>query len=138
MRKKIVNSQFGMDDSAYKNMTKNGLEKEKGSMKKSSYSVSPEYDDFKLLLDVCKEEGIKPLILNIPVNGKWYDYCGFNKEDRKAYYNKTNEMAKSYGFEVADFSGHEYDDYFLKDGSHLGWKRWVYVNKAIDQYYHEN
>ncbi|MBV7273738.1 D-alanyl-lipoteichoic acid biosynthesis protein DltD [Clostridiaceae bacterium UIB06] len=134
--KKRSHNKFGMDDSSYKNMTKKGLKN--GSMKNSSYKVSPEYDDFKLLLDVCKEEGIRPLILNIPVNGKWYDYCGFNKADRKAYYNKINKIVKSYGFQVADFSNHEYDDYFLKDGSHLGWKGWIYVNKAIDQYYHEN
>lgn len=136
--KKNCHDGFGMNDTAYKNMIKDGFKKEKGSMKKTSYKVSPEYDDFKLLLDVCKEEGIKPLILNIPVNGKWYDYCGLSKDDRTAYYDKINKMVKSYGFEVADFSNHEYDNYFLLDGAHLGWKGWVYVNKAIDQYYHEN
>jgi D-alanine transfer protein len=136
--KKGSHNKFGMDDASYKNMTKRGLNKLKGSMKKASYRVSPEYSDFRLLLDVCKEDGIKPLILNIPVNGRWYDYCGFSKKDRQNYYNNINRIVKSYGFQVADFSKHEYDSYFLKDGSHIGWKGWIYVNKAIDQYYHES
>lgn len=32
----------------------------------------------------------------------------------------------------------EYEDYFLKDVMHLGWKGWVYVDEAIDKYYKEN
>lgn len=130
----FYHNSFNVDDTFYKNATKKGLTK----LKNNSYKISPEYDDFKLLLDICKEEGIKPLIVNVPVNGKWYDYCGFNKNDREAYYKKINSLVKSYGFQVADFSNHEYTDYFLKDASHLGWKGWVYVDKAIDEYYRQN
>ena len=132
------NNKFGMDDKVYKYEIKGNLRNIKGTMKNDSYKVSPEYEDFKLLLDVCKEEGIKPLILNIPVNGKWDDYAGFNKSDRIAYYKKTDAIVKSYGFEVADFSKYENKKYFLMDTEHLGWKGWVYVDKAIDKYYNEN
>jgi len=135
---KSNNNKFGMDNNAYNNSFKKNLQKTKGSMKNDSYKVSPEYEDFKLLLDVCKDEGIKPLILSIPVNGKWYDYAGFNKSDRLAYYKKIDTMVNSYGFEVADFSKHENENYFLMDDSHIGWKGWVYVNEAIDKYYNEN
>lgn len=135
---KSNNNKFGMDNNAYKHAIRGNLHNIKGSMKKDSYKVSPEYEDFKLLLDVCKEQGIKPLFLNIPVNGKWYDYAGFNKNDRLAYYKKINTMVNSYGFEVADFSKYEDENYFLMDSSHLGWKGWVYVNETIDKYYNEN
>lgn len=135
---KSSNNKFGMDNNAYNHAIKGNLHKIKGSMKNDSYKVSPEYEDFKLLLDVCKEQGIKPLFLNIPVNGKWYDYAGFNKNDRLAYYKKINTMVNSYGFEVADFSKYENENYFLMDSSHLGWKGWVYVNETIDKYYNEN
>ena len=135
---KSNNNKFGMDNNAYNHAIKGNLHKIKGSMKNDSYKVSPEYEDFKLLLDVCKEQGIKPLFLNIPVNGKWYDYAGFNKNDRLAYYKKINTMVNSYGFEVADFSKYENENYFLMDSSHLGWKGWVYVNETIDKYYNEN
>jgi len=132
-----TNNKFGMESKSYNLMIKGNLQNIKGSMKNDSYKVSPEYEDFEILLDVCKEEGIKPLILNIPVNGKWYDYAGFNKSDRLAYYKKINTMVNSHGFEVADFSKYENKDYFLMDDSHIGWKGWVYIDKAIDNYYNK-
>ncbi|MEF2111721.1 D-alanyl-lipoteichoic acid biosynthesis protein DltD, partial [Clostridium frigoriphilum] len=42
------------------------------------------------------------------------------------------------GFEVADFSKYEDENYFLMDSAHIGWKGWVYVNEAIDKYYNKN
>ncbi|HEY8891883.1 MAG TPA: D-alanyl-lipoteichoic acid biosynthesis protein DltD [Clostridium sp.] len=137
-KSKSNNNRFGIDNIAYNHSFKTNLQKTKGSMKKDSYKVSPEYEDFKLLLDVCRDEGIKPLILNIPVNGKWYDYAGFNKSDRLAYYKKIDTMVNSYGFQVADLSKHENEKYFLMDSSHLGWKGWVYVNENISKYYNKN
>ena len=29
--------------------------------------------DLKLFLDLCVELNIEPLIISVPVNGKWYD-----------------------------------------------------------------
>ena len=132
------NNRFGMVNKAYNLLIKGNLKTKKGFMNNDSYKVSPEYEDFKLLLDICKEEGIKPLILNIPVNGIWYDYAEFSKSDRLAYYKKINTMVNSYGFEVADFSKYEYKKYFLMDDEHIGWKGWVYIDKTIDKYYNEN
>lgn len=132
------NNPYGIENKTYTNSFGKNLKKSKNSAVKTSYKVSPEYDDFKLLLQVCKDEGIQPLILNIPVNGYWYDFTGFSKEDRKAYYEEINGIVKDYGFQVADFSEDEYDKYFLKDPSHLGWKGWTYVDEAINKYYNEN
>ncbi|XYJ24239.1 D-alanyl-lipoteichoic acid biosynthesis protein DltD [Bacillus velezensis] len=42
---------------------------------------------------------------------------------------------KAKGFQVADLSGHEYDPYFMKDTIHIAWKGWVYVDKAMEQFY---
>lgn len=137
-KSKSTNNKFGMDNKVYNHAFKRSLHTIKESRKNDSYIESPEYEDFKLLLDVCKDEGIKPLILNIPVNGKWYDYAGYNKSDRLAYYKKIDTMVKSYGFEVADFSKHENENYFLMDSAHIGWKGWVYVNEAIDKYYNKD
>jgi len=137
-KSKSNNNNFGMDDGEYNNLIKGNLQKKMGAMKNDSYKVSPEYEDFKLLLEICTDQGISPLFLNIPVNGKWYDYAGFDKSDRQAYYKRINDMVNSYGFEVADFSKYENEDYFLMDGSHLGWKGWIYVNEAIDKFYNKN
>jgi len=133
---KTNNNDFNVDNSFYSQKI-NDINSLKGSMKKSSYIMSPEYKDFMLLLDICKEIGIKPMIVNIPVNGKWYDYCQHSKSDRQQYYDNINTIVKSYGFKVADFSKYEYETYFLSDATHLGWKGWIYVNKAIDEYYYD-
>ncbi|MFP9202670.1 D-alanyl-lipoteichoic acid biosynthesis protein DltD, partial [Enterococcus faecalis] len=82
-----------------------------------------------------KDAGAEPMFVTIPVNGKWYDYTGFPKKGRTDYYKKVNKQIRAKGFQVADFSGHEYDPYFMKDTIHIGWKGWVYVDKAIDEFY---
>lgn len=102
----------------------------------ASYGKSVEYHDFQLVLDLLKESGAKPLFISVPVNGKWYDYTGFPKSGRTSYYKRINKQIKKEGFPVADFSGHEYDPYFMKDTIHIGWKGWVYVDKAIKDFYH--
>lgn len=132
------NNSFGIENNYYNMYIKDNLVKYKNINQNSSYLKSPEYDDLKMLLSICKEEKIKPLFISVPVHGKWYDYTGFSKKDRAQYYKRVDSLISSYGFEVADFSNMEYEDYFLKDVMHLGWKGWVYVDEAIDKYYKEN
>ena len=54
------------------------------------------------------------------------------------YYNKVREQVEKAGYPVVDFSGHEYDKYFLKDTIHLGWKGWIYFDEAVQKFYSEN
>jgi len=115
-----------------------GLEEFKGSYKDMSYIDSPEYGDLKILLSVCNNLHLQPLIVSVPVHGKWYDYCEFDKKNRQSYYKNINAIVKTYDFKIADFSSHEYEPYFLKDVMHIGWKGWVYFDEAIDEYYHSN
>ncbi|MBJ8128279.1 D-alanyl-lipoteichoic acid biosynthesis protein DltD, partial [Bacillus cereus] len=81
---------------------------------------SPEYEDLQIVLDLLKQSGAKPLFISVPVKGPWYDYAGFPKERREAYYKKVHEQIEKAGYPIADFSNHEYDKYFLKDHMHLG------------------
>lgn len=128
------NNEFQIENNYYNKYIRNNLKKLKGSMKNGKYTVSPEFEDLKLLISICKSNNIKPLFISVPVNGKWYDYTGFSKSDRDEYYKKLNNLITSNGFKIADLSNHEYDEYFLKDIMHLGWKGWVYVDKAIYEY----
>ncbi|MEC1620716.1 D-alanyl-lipoteichoic acid biosynthesis protein DltD [Bacillus mojavensis] len=125
---------FHIDNPVYKKL-KPKVPKLKGKNKGRSYAKSPEYGDFELMLHILKDAGAEPMFVTIPVNGKWYDYTGFPKKGRTDYYEKVNKQIKAKGFQVADFSGHEYDPYFMKDTIHIGWKGWVYVDKAIDEFY---
>lgn len=112
-------------------------EERRGSDTGGSYQVSPEYEDLRLFLDVCKETGTEPLIVSIPVNGRWYDWTGFPKEDREAYYENIRKICEEYQVEMADFSDKEYEEYFLKDIMHLGWKGWVYLDEAVYEFWKE-
>ncbi|MDP4179087.1 MAG: D-alanyl-lipoteichoic acid biosynthesis protein DltD [Bacillota bacterium] len=136
--KKSNNNRYGFDNDVYTKKYASKLKEYKNSAKNDSYRVSPEYDDLKLMLQICKDNGIKPLIINVPVNGYWYDFAGFDKNDRQDYYKKVSNIIKDYGFEEADFSNHEYDKNFFKDPGHLGEKGCIYVDQAIDEYYNEN
>lgn len=133
-----TNNDLFIYDEYYDTYVKDSLNQRKDSEVNSSYLDSPEYDDFCLFLEVCKETGIEPLIVSIPVNGRWYDWTGFPKEERAAYYQKIRSICEEYQVQIADFSDKEYEEYFLKDIMHLGWKGWVYLDEAIYHFYKED
>lgn len=129
--KQTSSNPFGMKNSFYKLHVKPKLAQKKDSSLHGRYDESPEYDDLKCFLQVCREEGIEPMLVLIPVNGPWYDYTGFPKENRQAYYQRIRQLAKEEGVKLADFSGEEYAPYFFEDNVHLGWKGWVAVDESI-------
>ncbi|MFJ5712956.1 D-alanyl-lipoteichoic acid biosynthesis protein DltD [Neobacillus sp. NPDC093127] len=133
-KSKSTNNPFYVSNYQYNKIKKMvpSLKDKKG---KASYGKSPEYDDFQLVLDLLKESGAQPLFISVPVNGSWYDYTGFPKEGRTLYYERIKKQIESEGFQIADFSDHEYDPYFMKDTIHIGWKGWVYADKAIKEFY---
>jgi D-alanine transfer protein len=131
---KATNNQFLVTNSQY-NKIRKMVPSLRDNKLGASYGKSPEYQDFQLVLDVLKESGAQPLFISVPVNGKWYDYTGFPKEGRTAYYERIKKQIEAEGFQIADFSGHEYDPYFMKDTIHIGWKGWVYTDKAIKDFY---
>lgn len=137
-KEKTTNNDFFIDNSYYDKYVKEKFSQSKGIYKQQSYLNSPEYNDLKVLLDICKENSIKPLFVSVPVHGKWYDYCEFPKEDREKYYKNINSIIKSYDFDLLDLSKYEYEPYFLKDIMHLGWKGWIQIDKEINEYYHSN
>lgn len=131
------NNSFNVMNSYYTTYITPDLQKSKGAAEGASFYPSPEYQDLQILMDVLNEQEAEALFIIVPTHGKWYDYISFPLEARKAYYARVNEMIQKNGFKVADFSGHEYEPYFLQDIMHLGWKGWVYVDEALDKFYHE-
>jgi D-alanine transfer protein len=135
--KNCRNNQFFVTNSQY-NKIKQRVPSLKGYKHGASYGKSLEYYDFQLVLDLLEQSGAKPLFISVPVNGKWYDYTGFPKEGRTDYYTRIKKQIENEGFQVADFSTHEYDPYFMKDTIHIGWKGWVYTDRAIQDFYHSD
>lgn len=128
---------FNVLDSYYTKYITPDLKKSKGASGGASFYPSPEYQDLQIVMDVLNEQDAEALFIIVPTHGKWYDYISFPREARKEYYTRVSEMVQKNGFKVADFSGHEYEPYFLQDIMHLGWKGWVYVDEALDKFYHE-
>ena len=124
-------NRFGVDNYVYFTNIKPHLRGFKNYKHGESYATSPEYNDLQLVLDVLKEAKAKPLFISIPVNGYWYDYSNVSKRGRHIYYQKVKNQIEKAGFPVADYSGHEYDKYFLKDTLHLSRKSWAYIDEAI-------
>lgn len=133
--KACTTNEFGIYDEYYKKYIESKYDTLKGSYASSSYISSPEFQDFRLFLDVCKETGIEPLIISVPVNGRWYDYCGFPKADRNTYYQIIRGICAEYDVKLVDFSDKEYELFFLKDIMHMGWKGWAYLDRAVYSFY---
>lgn len=130
------NNPFGVTNN-YFDKNKNNFTKLKNSQSKAHFYPSQEYNDLELLMKVLKDEGADPIFIIQPVNGFWYDYTGFPKEQRQKYYAQVREMAKQYHFALADFSGDEYDMYFMSDPSHPNELGWLKIDKALDNFVHK-
>ena len=126
-------------DSSYKRLEPH-LEQKKDVSKDAvnGYQKSPEYDDLRCFLQVCRELEITPMLVLIPVNGYYYDFTGFPKTAREGYYEKIRAVAKEYGVQVADFSDQEYTKYFFEDRVHIGKKGWVMVCESLYRFYQED
>ncbi|MDA8228944.1 MAG: D-alanyl-lipoteichoic acid biosynthesis protein DltD [Desulfitobacterium hafniense] len=132
-----TNNNLGVENSYYLQYLQPTLAKKRNSDLNATYNPSPEYKDLELLLKVIKEQGAEALFIVVPVNGRWYDYTGFPLKERQGYYQKVDKIIKDSGFKVANFGQHEHELYFLQDVMHLGWKGWVYVDEALDNFYND-
>lgn len=129
-----TNNPFYIDDTYYnKNVSNILYYKDKATGR--TLTNSAEYGDLDLFLQVCKETGVQPLLVCLPVNGYYYDYMNFSQSERKQYYQNIRDIASKYGVALADFSSDEYTKYFFVDTWHIGWKGWTAVDKSIYEFY---
>ncbi|MBU3875282.1 D-alanyl-lipoteichoic acid biosynthesis protein DltD [Faecalicatena sp. AGMB00832] len=134
-QKAASNNEFQISDKYYEWKVKPQLESRKGSSRNSSYASSPEYEDLKCFLNVCKDLNIEPMLVLLPVNGRWYDYTEFPKNDLEQFYKNVRDIAHSYkGTQVVDYSEEYYTDHFMEDTIHIGWKGWVKVDEVLYQF----
>lgn len=114
--------------------------------KNSSYSAErgqnfsqadDEYADLACFLQVCRETGIEPLVVILPVHGAWYDHQEVSADERQTYYERVRGIADAAGAAYADFSTCEYEKYFLCDTVHPGWRGWVRIEQAFYAFVHD-
>lgn len=128
----VTNNTFYMQDSYYDTYIGTRLERQENKDAGLSYSTSPEYDDLRCLLEICRSKELDVLFVHVPMNGSWSDYTGFSVEKRTEYYeNVRNIVAEYENVQLLDLTGGEYEPYFLCDTMHLGWKGWLEVDRAL-------
>jgi D-alanine transfer protein len=97
-----------------------------------------EWTDFELLLRTLHELGAKPLVLSMPIGGRYYDYLGVSPQARALYYSKVRGLASRYGAAERDFAEHDEDPYFVLNArGHLLPTGWIYYSQALDNFYHD-
>jgi D-alanine transfer protein len=129
------NNEFGFLNDYYNVNIKRKLGALQNTDAALSYSESPEYGDLELLLKICAEKGLRPLLISTPMHGQWSDYTGFGMARRREYYDKVRQLAQRYDVLFADFTGEEYTPYFMCDAIHLGYIGWLEVDERISEFY---
>ncbi len=134
----VTNNDFYMQDGYYSTYIGAKLERQAGRDAALSYDSSPEYDDLRCLLELCRLREIEVLFVHVPMHGKWNDYTGFTADRRTRYYEYVRNIVEKYdNVKLLDLTKNEYDPYFLCDTMHLGWKGWLAVDRAIVDFYPE-
>ena len=98
---------------------------------------SKEFDDLTAFLEVCRQTGIQAKLIIQPVNGRWFDFIGTEKKQRRETVDRIIKLADEYGVETADLTTHEYESYITKDAVHPWKKGWVLISREIYEFCNE-
>lgn len=128
-------NEWGAEDEFYTTQLEPVLDKLEGARAEETYTDTPEYDDLDCFLSVCEACGVEPLVVIQPVMGPYYDHIGITHETREAAYQHMRDIVSAHPTaHLADFSGNEYEKYFLFDIVHFGWNGWISAEQAIYEF----
>ena len=103
----------------------------KGKDKTTSYLQSPEYSDFQLVLDEFNKTKTDVLFIIPPVNERWAKYTGLSTKMMNQFAEKITKQLNSQGFNHVLNLVDNHENYFMTDTIHIGWRGWLYCDKAI-------
>jgi D-alanine transfer protein len=104
-----------------------------------------QWRDLELLLRVLTKIYARPLLLSMPMDGRFYDEVGISRSVRKCYYDKMRALAERYNFAVVEFEQHDEDLTFLDHRAqqikpvaspHLTAKGWMFYDRVLDDFFH--
>ena len=124
-KERTNNNDYQIDNTYYDKYIKTKYDQLKNSSKNTKYDESKEYDDLDILLSIVKDLNLNMKFAILSANGKWSDYTGIDSEKRQVAYNNLKEIAKKNNIEVMDYSSKEYEEYYMYDAMHLGWRGWI-------------
>jgi poly-D-alanine transfer protein DltD len=95
--------------------------------------------DLDLLLASLKAVGARPLIMDSPLKGVWWDYRGVSLGARQRFYETLDARTRSYGFTTRTFAAADSDRNFLAESrSHLSGKGWLEYDRAMNAFVHDS
>ena len=99
---------------------------------------SKEWGDFKLLLDTIKFFGAKAILISVPISGTGYERRGVSGLARDQFYRLFEAMCAEHEYAAVTFCDHDMDDGFtIPRSSHFTPKGWLYVDRVLDDFYHD-
>lgn len=135
---KASDNLLDISDKSWKRKFSKTYQTEKDAHPDAICSDSPEFDDLKAFLEVCRQTDLDVKLIIMPVNGKWFDHIGTGKEQRRETTDKILGLAKEYGAEAADLTVYEYEPFITKDVTHPWNKGWVLIDREIYSFCNEN
>jgi D-alanine transfer protein len=97
-----------------------------------------EWVDFELLLRGLNELGARPLLLSIPIDGRYFDRFGVGRAYRDLYYKRIRGLAQSHDVPLVAFEEHDLDeDFLVGHHDHLTDKGWLYFDRALNDFFHD-
>ena len=103
----------------------------------SRMNAAPEWADLELLLRALAKVHARPLLLSMPMDGRFYDQQGYSRLAREKYYEKMRALAQRYNFALIEFEDHDEDPAFLDaQHTHLTQEGWLFYNHALDDFFH--
>ncbi|WP_027825084.1 D-alanyl-lipoteichoic acid biosynthesis protein DltD [Lactobacillus psittaci] len=132
-KKHTTNNKFAIDNTFFKTrLNLKELKKLKGSQAKFDYVKSVEYSDFELMLKQFASQHTNVLFIIPPINDKWANYTGLNKDMyQKSVAKIKYQLVKQGFYNIADLSKDGRKEYFMQDTIHLGWNGWIAVDKYV-------
>jgi len=95
-----------------------------------------EWADLEMLLRVLGEIHARPILLSMPLDGRFYDQAGVSGAAREAYYAKIRALAERYNVPLVEFKAHDGDPDFLDEHHyHLTAKGWLFYDRALADFY---
>ena len=124
-KERTNNNDYQIDNTYYDKYIRAKYDQLKNSSKNTKYDDAKEYEDLDIFLSIVKDLGLNIKFAILPAHGRWSDYIGIDSSKREVVYKKLKEIASKNNIEVMDYSGKEYEDYYMYDAMHLGWRGWI-------------
>lgn len=99
---------------------------------------SVEWADLSLLLDLLNSQGVKAIVINMPLRGVFDDAHGISSRARDYYYSRLLAICRRHHCPVEDFHEHDHDgDFTVGTSTHPTAKGWLHIDRVIDDFYHD-